>query len=192
MSFVELQNNKFSGSSREQKSNHSICLMQQFPLLTFRLTSSQSFFLCMYKPTLYCYRCSSIGYIVLYWVLFCGYFPYTWRFGGMGMACPGADNKGSTFLVGILKIIMKLMTDLCLLSPFTGNCKQCQDKTFLPRSCLPLTYATVCLTLLWLRVREGKAWISVLGGGSELAKGVPERGKRRRHFKQPLLYKFPA
>ena len=68
--------------------------------------------------------------------------------GAMGMACPGADNKGSTFLVGILKIIMKLMTDLCLLSPFTGNCKQCQDKTFLPRSCLPLTNATVCLTLL--------------------------------------------
>lgn len=68
--------------------------------------------------------------------------------GAVGMAFPGADSKGSAFLVGILKIIIKLMTDLCLLSPFPGNCKQCQDKIFLPWSHLPLTYTTVCLTLL--------------------------------------------
>lgn len=30
--------------------------------------------------------------------------------GAVGMPCPGTDNKGSAFLVGILKII-KLMTN---------------------------------------------------------------------------------
>ena len=31
--------------------------------------------------------------------------------GAVGMPCPGTDNKRSAFLVGILKIIIKLMTN---------------------------------------------------------------------------------